>query len=323
MIATAVSANSRAIRRAFAVEAVAGIVTIGCSVTTTTPAQATDSTTTVHGRYLTLTSIGDAESMGNLSPGDTAEWQVGVEADVPTVPSTSIPADAPPRIGIALAASGSLAEAKGLRINIRACTTAWLNGTCAGVESEWLPDGDLSEAVADTAGGGTTGSGATTGTAGNVPKGTIEGERLLGSMDADDERWLLVRATLTTHAAPGGSAEVRIHAWGSGDDLVIGPTDPAGPAGPAGPTEPTAPTGPSGTSQPPPAAASVPKSVLPRLGTTGITIAAPLALAVAALLGGVALAGMARVRDIRNRRISRTHRTTYKTNDQPGRAISR
>ena len=190
------------------------------------PARAADTIMVVHGTYLTLTSIGDPNLMEHLAPDRPVQWQVGVQANSPQSS----------RIEIGISAQGALAGPGGLRVDIRACTVRWVDGTCSATESVWLPDQDLSAAV--------------------VPVNAY-GAHLLGWMDSAEQRWLLVEATLPAGTAPGSTAQVRIHAWGSGDEIEIGGTT---------------------------------ASALP---ATGSSIGPSLTLAVIAILSGIGLAGAA------------------------------
>lgn len=196
---------------------------------TSTPAQAAETETVVYGRYLTLTSIGDPNIMEHLGPERPVQWQVGVRANPPQGS----------RIDIGISAQGTLAGPGGIQVDIRSCTVRWVNGICSGTESMRLPRRDLAAAV--------------------VPVDAYGAHRL-GWMGSAEQRWLLVEATLPAGMPPGSTAQVRIHAWGPGDEIEIGGT--------------TAST----------------------LATTGPSIGPSIALAVIAVLSGTGLAGAARRR---------------------------
>ncbi len=157
---------------------------------TPTPVQAAEMVTVVYGRYLTLTSIGDPDLMKHLAPDRPVQWQVGVQANPPQRS----------RIDIGISAQGTLAGPGGLQVDVRACTVRWVNGTCSGIESAWLPHQDLAAAT--------------------VPVDAY-GAHLLGWMDSTEQRWLLIRATLPEGAPPGSTVQVRIHAWGTGGEIKI------------------------------------------------------------------------------------------------------
>ena len=165
------------------------------SLGTATPAHAAEKETVVHGRYLTLTAIGDPDVMEHLVPGRPVQWQVGVQAHPPETSS----------IDIGISAQGRLAGPGGLQVDIRACTVRWVNGRCTGKESAWLSHQDLATAV--------------------IPV-DAHGAHRLGAMPSTQQRWVLVQTTLPAGTPPGSTAQMQIHAWGSGDDIGIG-----GPAG--------------------------------------------------------------------------------------------
>jgi signal peptidase len=155
------------------------------------PAHAAAKEAVVHGRYLTLTAIGDPDVMEHLVPGRPVQWQVGVQARPPE--STSI--------DIGISAQGRLARPGGLQVDIRACTVRWVYGRCTGKESAWLSHQDLATAVTPV---------------------DAHGAHRLGVMPSTQQRWVLVQTTLPERMPPGSTALLRIHAWGSGDDVEIG-----------------------------------------------------------------------------------------------------
>jgi hypothetical protein len=107
----------------------------------------------------------------------------------------------PASIGIGISAQGPLAGPGGLQVDIRACTVRWVSGRCTGKESAWLSRQDLATAVTPV---------------------DAHGARRLGAMPSAQQRWVLVQATLPAGTPPGSTAQMRIHAWGSGDDIGIG-----------------------------------------------------------------------------------------------------
>ncbi len=155
------------------------------------PAHAAETETVVHGTIVTLTAIGDIHLMENLIVGQPVPWQVGVQAAPPT----------PGTVHIGISADGALSLPGGLHVSIRACTIRWVDGVCAGAESVWLPQQDLATAI--------------------VPV-TAFVARELGSMPSNEQRWLLLEATLPPGTAPGAFASVFIQAWGTGEDVSIG-----------------------------------------------------------------------------------------------------
>jgi signal peptidase len=174
---------------AFSVVMLATIFVLGGA----TAARASEVETVVHGPYLTLTSIGDPDSMDNLTPGRPVLWQVGVQAHSPTVS----------QIRIGISAAGSLAESDGLQIQIRSCTTRWVANSCHSVESLWLENQFLSAAT--------------------VPADT-NGVHPLGTMLSTQQRWLLIQVTMPAEITTGMTAEISIHSSGHGDDIETGRT---------------------------------------------------------------------------------------------------
>jgi signal peptidase len=158
------------------------------------PANAETTETTVSGRYITLTSIGDAAAFAALTPGAPVRWIVGVSADPPD----------PATIALGLSASGVLAAPDGLRVSVVACSTRWHGAECPGRTTRMLATQPVATVV------------------GSPSSGEV-GE--LGTMPSTEQRWLAVDVTLPPGWLPGRSADLSIHAWGAGDDVqTSGPT---------------------------------------------------------------------------------------------------
>ncbi|MFC4224959.1 signal peptidase I [Lysinibacter cavernae] len=140
----------------------------------------------IAGKWITLTSIGDRDLMGDITDGAVVPWQVGVSST----------AKESGRISIALAASGTVTS--GLDVRIRVCNTRWVDGACSGVEREVLPQRDVSL----------------------VPAVRNVREHMLTTMSPDTERWLLVEVSAPDDLGTGGSTVLSVHAWGSGDSVA-------------------------------------------------------------------------------------------------------
>lgn len=156
-----------------------------------TPAQAVETDTIVEGTYLTLTSIGDPDELGSLSPGRPVGWQIGVEAD------------APPEglIHLGISATGDLAGPGGLDVDVRSCDVRWVNDVCPTGFSWWLTEQGLVDAIIPTA---------------------VNGSREMTAIPSTAVVWILVRVTMPAGTPPGATANVRLSAWGAGDSVSIG-----------------------------------------------------------------------------------------------------
>jgi signal peptidase len=164
------------------------------------PAQAAEgddgaTETTVTGRYLTLVSIHDPDQLGSLAPGKPVPWQVGVTVRAPE----------PGTVHIGISAEGELTDPGELDLDVRACPERWVDGVCAQGESLWLPRQDLAAAVAP------------------VPTSmdNPDGAREIGQMRSATS-WLMLRVVMPVSLEPGSAANLRLHAWGSGDEVVLG-----------------------------------------------------------------------------------------------------
>ncbi len=139
---------------------------LGSMLAVAQPAQAeavslaADRVVVTHGRYLTLTSIGDPDAMASMLPGVPVAWQVGVRVDAPD----------PGPVTLSLEASGS--QSLGLSVEIRACSLQWIGTVCAGRETPVSVQGA-------------------------VPVDSIP--RLLASMRESEERWILISAMVPQH----------------------------------------------------------------------------------------------------------------------------
>ncbi|MEU1752808.1 signal peptidase I [Micromonospora matsumotoense] len=156
----------------------------------TTPGQARANPTedVTHGRYLTLISIGDERRMTAMTPHAPVPWQVGVSAR----------AKQPGTVTIALSALGPLAVGpNGLQVMVATCTIRWVKGFCpTGQEEQVLADGPAARLVAHPV--------------------------TVSSMRSDQQRWVLVTASLLANATASGSAELILTATGFGDKTSTG-----------------------------------------------------------------------------------------------------
>ena len=159
------------------------------------PAHAADDhTETVVGRYLTLVSIRDPDESGSLSPGRPVPWQVGVTVRAPE----------PGTVHIGITAEGELTEPGALDLDVRACPQRWVNGVCAAGETLWLPRQDLAAAVAPV----------------TASLDNPDGAREIGRLESPTS-WLMLRVVMPVSLEPGSAANLRLHAWGSGDVVTV------------------------------------------------------------------------------------------------------
>ncbi|MEO7015327.1 MAG: signal peptidase I [Leifsonia sp.] len=158
------------------------------ALTVPLPARAATTETVVSSRYLTLTSIADADAFAALTPGSSVRWIVGVSANPPD----------PATIHLGLSGSGTLAGPGGLRISVVACTTRWTGGSCPGKSIPLLAEQPVAYALTGAA---------------------PDGVREFGTMPSAEQRWIAVDVTLPSGWRPGSSADLRIHAWGAGDQV--------------------------------------------------------------------------------------------------------
>ncbi|MDQ6659205.1 MAG: signal peptidase I [Actinomycetota bacterium] len=144
----------------------------------------------IHGRVITLTTIGDDAAMANMEPAVPVFWQVGITSAAPD----------PGRVQLSVLVSGALASSPtGLQLSVAACDQRWQNDRCASGATTVLPTAPAVKYVG--------------------------GMRSAGSMASGDQRWLQVQALLPAGAAaaPRRSATVRIGATGFGDTVVSQP----------------------------------------------------------------------------------------------------
>lgn len=184
--------GSASIGSALATAALAAALT--AALAAPAPARAGTTETTVSGRYITLTSIGDADAFAALTPGAPVRWTVGVRADPPD----------PATITLGLSASGALATPDGLRVSVVACSARWRGTECPGRAIQLLAQQPVATVVGSPSSGRAS---------------------ELGTMPSTEQRWLAVDVTLPPGWRPGSSADLSIHAWGAGDDVqTSGPT---------------------------------------------------------------------------------------------------
>ncbi|MGC4851514.1 signal peptidase I [Micromonospora sp. DT15] len=157
-----------------------------------TPGQARADTTeeVIRSRYLTLVSVGDNDRMANLAPEQPVPWQVGVSAH----------AEQPGEVTISLSALGPLAvRADGLQVMVAVCAIRWVKDACpTGQGEQVLADGPATRLAAHPV--------------------------TISSMRADQQRWVLVTASLLANAVASGSAELVVTATGFGDSASAGGT---------------------------------------------------------------------------------------------------
>ncbi|SCF21263.1 signal peptidase I [Micromonospora chokoriensis] len=157
-----------------------------------TPGQARADTTedVIRSQYLTLISIGDRDRMTNLAPDEPVPWQVGVSAHTRQ----------PGTVSIALSALGPLAvDPDGLQLTVAVCAMRWVQGAC--------PSGQAEQVLAY-------------GPAARVVAHPIT----ISAMRANQQRWVLVTASLLARSAVSGSADLVLTATGFGDRASAGGT---------------------------------------------------------------------------------------------------
>ncbi|MGX4655193.1 signal peptidase I [Micromonospora sp. SCSIO 07396] len=154
------------------------------------PSQARAETTenVIRSRSLTLISIGDQDRMTHMVPEDPVPWQVGVTAQ----------AKQPGTVTISLAALGVLAlNPNGLQVMVAVCAKRWVESVCPAGEQELvLPRGPATELTTHPV--------------------------TISSMRADQQRWVLITASLLTDTMASGSADLVVTAVGFGDRASAG-----------------------------------------------------------------------------------------------------
>ena len=170
---------------------VAAVILVGVApaVVAPTPARAAEVETVVRGQYLTLRSIADPEAMLSMTPGRPVPWQVGV----------SVAAPEPGTVHIGISAEGGLVNPGALDLEIRACDTRWIAGTCSRGETTYLAMQDITVAAQPT-----------------MPDGVRE----LDTLDSSNTAWLMITVVMPTEAVPGSEATLNIHAWGEANPAV-------------------------------------------------------------------------------------------------------
>ncbi|MEU8423271.1 signal peptidase I [Micromonospora sp. NPDC048835] len=185
----ATARDDSTLRRMFVLVAVLPGVT---AAVLATPGQARADPTeeVIRSRYLTLVSIGDQDRMTNLAPNEPVPWQVGVSAHTKQ----------PGAVTIALSALGPLAvDPAGLQVMVAVCALRWVRGAC--------PTGQGEQVLAD-------------GPATRLAAHPIT----ISSMRADQQRWVLVTASLLARSTASGSADLILTATGFGDRATAGGT---------------------------------------------------------------------------------------------------
>ncbi|OWV11537.1 signal peptidase I [Micromonospora wenchangensis] len=154
------------------------------------PGQARAGTTenVIRSRSLTLISIGDQDRMTHMVPDDPVPWQVGVTAQ----------ARQPGTVTISLAALGALAlNPDGLQVMVAVCARRWVESACpAGEQKQVLPQGPAAALTTHPV--------------------------TISSMRADQQRWVLITASLLTNSMALGSADLVVTAVGFGDRASTG-----------------------------------------------------------------------------------------------------
>ncbi|MGC5054434.1 signal peptidase I [Micromonospora sp. DT48] len=155
-----------------------------------TPGQARAELTeeVIRGRYLTLISIRDEARMTSMTPREPVPWQVGVTAHAPH----------PGTVTITLSALGPLVvSTNGLQVMVAVCAARWVNGACPGGRGEQV----LAEGPATR---------------------LAERPVPISTMRSDEQRWVLVTASLLPNSTAAGSADLILTATGLGDRAATG-----------------------------------------------------------------------------------------------------
>ncbi|WKU03378.1 signal peptidase I [Micromonospora sp. HUAS LYJ1] len=142
----------------------------------------------IRSRILTLISIGDQDRMTHMVPNDPVPWQVGVVAQ----------ARQPGTVTISLAALGALAlNPNGLQIMVAVCAVRWVRKACpTGQQEQVLPRESAAALTAHPV--------------------------TISSMRANQQRWVLITASLLTNTVVAGTADLVVTAIGFGDQASAG-----------------------------------------------------------------------------------------------------
>ncbi|GGM46322.1 hypothetical protein GCM10011608_33850 [Micromonospora sonchi] len=146
-------------------------------------ARAVETEEVIRGRYLTLISIGDKERMTSMAPGEPVPWQVGVLAHAKHAGT----------VKITLSARGPLAvDPDGLQVKAAVCTKRWVDDVCpTGPGEQVLANGPATRLVAHPI--------------------------TISKMPSDQQRWILVTASLLANFRASGSADLTVTATGFGE----------------------------------------------------------------------------------------------------------
>ncbi|GHD04287.1 signal peptidase I [Zhihengliuella salsuginis] len=258
--------------------ALAVVAGLGAQVAAPAPAEAAPAESTTAGDVLRVAARGDAGAMGNLRPGVSVPWQVGVWADTAET-------------GLVSARLAVLGDPRlALDVTARLCS------------AEWVGYDD---------GGGRPGAPRCTGRdLGSLDLGVVasgDTAELFAGMPADEARWMLFDVAIAggdgaqVQQAQGASAVLRVVASGFGEDVGVEPTPtptpkptPTGGPAPAPVPEPA----PSEPARPSPTAPPGPGD----LPDTGATVTLAWAGGAAVVLGTLLLAARRRKRGTRGGR---------------------
>jgi signal peptidase len=176
-------------RFAVPVAAIAILITGAHVFVPSSPARADDRRQVIASTYLTLTSIAEPDSLAHLSPGRPVVWEVGLQAHPPQ----------PAIIHLGLSAEGTRQSLDAFDVAVTSCAVPWAGSRCPGMSTVLVTEQSVADAVR--------------------PAGPT-GIRHLESMPSGEQRWVNVQVTLARSGSVGGSATLRVHAWGAGDETV-------------------------------------------------------------------------------------------------------
>lgn len=142
------------------------------------------------GEHLRMMTIGDPQSMKNLAPGDSQDWQVGVWADAPE----------PGEITVSMSvADGPDGAADGLTFSGQACSQPWSEGVCPNNSDE------TTEVLAPTS-------------AENLADRS--GDEQLLTLNSDEQVWVNITGTLAESADEQTEATVTLRAVGHQEEVT-------------------------------------------------------------------------------------------------------